>query len=69
MFAAPAKTPKEIVQRLNKEMIDSLKKESVISRIPGAAIVGSTPEAARELLAAETEKWKLVVRQANIQIQ
>jgi tripartite-type tricarboxylate transporter receptor subunit TctC len=69
VFAAPAKTPKEIVQRLNKEMIDSLKKEAVISRIPGAVIVGSTPEAARELLAAETEKWKLVVRQANIQIQ
>lgn len=69
VFAAPAKTPKDIVQRLNKEIIESLKKEAAISRIPGAAIVGSTSEAARELLAAETEKWKLVVRQANIQIQ
>ena len=69
VFAAPAKTPKEIVQRLNKEMIDALRKEAVISRIPGAAIVGSTPEAARDLLASETEKWKSVVRQANIQLQ
>jgi tripartite-type tricarboxylate transporter receptor subunit TctC len=69
VFAAPAKTPKEIVQRLNKEIIESLKKEAVISRIPGAAIVGSTPDAARELLATETEKWKAVVRQANIQIR
>ncbi len=69
VFAAPAKTPKEIVQRLNKEIIEALKKEAVTSRIPGARIVGSAPEAARELLAAETEKWKSVVREANIQMR
>jgi tripartite-type tricarboxylate transporter receptor subunit TctC len=69
VFAAPAKTSKEIVQRLNKEIVDSLKKETVLGRIPGASVVGSTPEAARELLASETEKWKTVVREAKIQIQ
>lgn len=69
VFAAPAKTSKEIVQRLNKEIVNSLKKETVLGRIPGASVVGSTPEAARELLASETEKWKTVVREAKIQIQ
>jgi tripartite-type tricarboxylate transporter receptor subunit TctC len=69
VFAAPAKTPKEIVLRLNKEMVEALKKEAVIGRIPGASIVASPPEAARELLASETEKWKTVVRDAKIQVQ
>jgi tripartite-type tricarboxylate transporter receptor subunit TctC len=69
VFAAPARTPEAIVLRLNKEIISCLKKEAVISRIPGAVIVGSTPEAARDLLAAETEKWKTVVQEANLQLQ
>jgi tripartite-type tricarboxylate transporter receptor subunit TctC len=69
IFAAPARTPGDIVRLLNQEIVAALKNPAVVSRIPGAVVIGSTPEAARTLLADETAKWKTVVREADIRQQ
>lgn len=65
---APAGTPPEIVQRLQREIARNLASPEVRDRLSaiGADAVGSTTEEFAALLKAETEKWSRVVRGANL---
>jgi tripartite-type tricarboxylate transporter receptor subunit TctC len=65
---APAKTPKEIVNRLNAEIVDILKQKDVAEKLnqQGALPVGDTPEQFAAYIKTEIEKWGAVVRSANI---
>ncbi len=65
---APAKTPKEIVNRLNAEIVDILKQKDVAEKLnqQGALPVGDTPEQFGAYIKVEIEKWGAVVRSANI---
>lgn len=65
---APAHTPREIVERLNKETIAMLQTPQVRERLAadGAEIVGSTPEAFATFYLAELAKWAKVVKEAGI---
>ena len=65
---APAKTPKEIVNKLNAEIVDILKRKDVADKLnqQGAIPVGDTPEQFSAYIKAEIEKWGGVVRSANI---
>jgi tripartite-type tricarboxylate transporter receptor subunit TctC len=65
---APAGTPREIVQRLYREMGEVLKSPDVIERISvtGNEPVGSTPEAFAAFFKADVAKFAKVVADAKI---
>lgn len=65
---APAKTPKAIVDQLNKALNQVLADKEVMKRIEdhGADVETGTPEQLRALVAAELTKWKRVVKDAKL---
>jgi tripartite-type tricarboxylate transporter receptor subunit TctC len=67
---APANTPKEIVTRLNREIVDILKQKDVQDKLnqQGAIPVGDTPEQFGSYINAEIKKWGAIVKSANIKI-
>jgi tripartite-type tricarboxylate transporter receptor subunit TctC len=67
-FGAPAKTPAEIVDKLNKEINAGLADPKLKAQLAdlGGIILGGSPGDFRTLVAEETEKWAKVIRTANI---
>jgi tripartite-type tricarboxylate transporter receptor subunit TctC len=67
---APAKTPPEVVTRLNASANKVLTDPAVIARMKefSATIVGSTPDALGEHVKAEIAKWTPVVKNANVKM-
>jgi tripartite-type tricarboxylate transporter receptor subunit TctC len=65
---APANTPREIVTRLNREIVEILKQKDVADKLnqQGALPVGDSPEQFAAYIKAEIEKWGAVVRSSNI---
>ena len=70
MFA-PAKTPRAVVDRLNREMNSVLADKAVQKRIEdqGAEVETSTPEQLKILVKKEVARWKGVVAAANIKVE
>lgn len=68
---APAGTPKEIVARLNAEIVRVLELPDIRARLVamGAEPVASSPEAFAEFLRADIARWAKVVKDANIPLQ
>ncbi len=66
---APAKTPKAIVDRLNREIRQSLSSDEVRERLKaqGAEPANGTPEEFAAYLSSETAKWTAVAAAAHIQ--
>ncbi len=64
----PANMPRDIVQRLNKEIVDTLKQKDIIDRMlsEGAVPTPSSPEEFTAYMKAELKKWGDVVKLANI---
>ena len=65
---APAGTPPEIVQRLNRELNAILRTPDVVDRLgkAGAETAGGTPEQFAKTYRDENESWKAVIQRANI---
>lgn len=65
---APAKTPPEIVRRMNEELNKALKSPDVAARLAGQGItvIGGTPEIARTFIDRQIDIWAQVVRENNI---
>jgi tripartite-type tricarboxylate transporter receptor subunit TctC len=63
---APANTPADVVNKLNRDVVTALKamREKMIAQ--GDEPVGSTPAQFAEFVGAENRKWAKVVRDANI---
>jgi tripartite-type tricarboxylate transporter receptor subunit TctC len=70
-FVVAAKTPPEIVARLNKEIVATLKDPKVVEllRNQGVEPSPSTPEELRSFMKKELDTWGRVVKEANIQVQ
>ena len=69
-LAAPAGTPREIVTRLNKEMIRIMALPDIKERFVqlGAEPTTSTPEEFTALVREELAKWGKVIRAAGIKV-
>jgi tripartite-type tricarboxylate transporter receptor subunit TctC len=65
---APARTPPEIVRRMNEELNKALKSPEVAARLAGQGIsvIGGTPEAARTFVDRQIDTWAQVVKENNI---
>jgi len=68
-FFAPAKTPKDVIVRLNIALNTALADPEIIKRIEGqgADVQSSTPEQLGVLVRADLDKWRAVVQQAKLQ--
>jgi tripartite-type tricarboxylate transporter receptor subunit TctC len=65
---APVATPREIVNRLNAEVVKVIALPDVRTRLieAGSVIIGNAPEAADRFLREELDKWGKVVRAAKV---
>jgi tripartite-type tricarboxylate transporter receptor subunit TctC len=67
---APAGTPKEIVTRLNQEIVKALKMADVREKLSGVGAdpVGSTPEQFAAFIQTEIKKYAKVIQEAGVKI-
>jgi tripartite-type tricarboxylate transporter receptor subunit TctC len=67
----PPKMPREIVERLNKEVNAALKRPDVLEKLQsyGYAAEGSTPERLLEINRADLELWRKLVKEAGIPLE
>jgi tripartite-type tricarboxylate transporter receptor subunit TctC len=67
----PAKTPKPVIERLNRALNEVLADAEVRERLraQGSEAVGGTPEALGRVVGAELEKWAKLVKAANIKAE
>jgi tripartite-type tricarboxylate transporter receptor subunit TctC len=67
---APAKTPPDIVTRLNREVLAALRSDAVRSRIAeqGADVVGGSPQDFARFIREVTERLSGVIKRAKIQL-
>jgi len=67
-FLAPAKTPGDVVSRINAGIVAALADPSVNSRLGqlGLVVVGSSPSELAAFLGSEIDKWRALVTQAGI---
>ena len=67
----PAKTPKPVIERLNKALnqvvADAEVKEKLLGQ--GSEAVGGTPDALGKVVGAELAKWARLVKDANIKME
>ncbi|OGA98897.1 MAG: tripartite tricarboxylate transporter receptor protein [Burkholderiales bacterium RIFCSPHIGHO2_12_FULL_61_11] len=70
-LAVPAKTPKDVVARLNREVVAALNSPEVERRLLDLHVEArsSTPEQASALLVSEIKRWGEVIERAKIQKQ
>jgi tripartite-type tricarboxylate transporter receptor subunit TctC len=67
-FAAPARTPRPVIDRLHKEIAGALAAPDVQKRFAELGVEGraSTPEELRDFHLAESQRWRRVVEAAKI---
>ncbi len=70
-YVLPARTPHNILLRLNAEINKALKSPAVAEKFAamGSVIAGGTPEQFAEHLKRETAKWAHIIKTAGIQAQ
>lgn len=69
-WLAPARTPKDVVARLNREIVRALKQPEVRERLLAMSTVpvGNAPQEFAAFIRSERDKWAKVVREADIRI-
>jgi len=69
--AAPAKTPRAVIERLNREVNAAVAAPEVRKRLSelGVEARAGSPEALHSLLVSEIAKWKAVIERAKIEKQ
>lgn len=67
-LAVPAKTPKDVIARLNREVNAALNLPDIKKRLLDLNLVasGGTPDHAAEVLANDIKRWADVIARANI---
>lgn len=67
----PAGTPREIVERLNREIDNALQQPDVKARLNNAGLetAGGSPEAFKTLIANEAKMWSEVIRKTGAKIE
>jgi tripartite-type tricarboxylate transporter receptor subunit TctC len=65
---APARTPPEIVARLNSELVKIARSPEFLQRLTaeGGEAVGSTPEYFGDYIKSETARWAKIIKDAKI---
>ncbi|PUE63296.1 hypothetical protein B9Z45_00955 [Limnohabitans sp. 2KL-17] len=66
---APAKTPKDIIDRLNREVIAAVRHPDVVKRLNdlGAEGVGSTPAEQDAMLRRQMDQFRTIIREMRLE--
>jgi tripartite-type tricarboxylate transporter receptor subunit TctC len=69
-FLAPAGTPKEIVDKLNREIVAIIREPAMTARLIelGFEVVASSPEAFAQTIKTDYERFGVIVRKAGIKV-
>ena len=64
----PSGTPKDVVKRINAEVVGALRQPDVAQRVQdmGFTLVADAPDEAQAFMTAEVERWGKLVREANV---
>lgn len=67
---APAKTPRSVIDTLQKAVVQALRKPDVQSQITrlGAIPMGTTPAEFAKIIDTDTAKWKRVIKEADVRM-
>jgi tripartite-type tricarboxylate transporter receptor subunit TctC len=67
---APAKTPPEIVKKMNAGVVKALAEPALVGKLARNAYVtgASTPDQLKKFLIADTAKWGAIIKSAKLQI-
>jgi tripartite-type tricarboxylate transporter receptor subunit TctC len=70
-MAGPAKTPPEIIEKLNREINAAIADPAMKAHLAalGGEVLPGLPSAFSKLIADDTEKWARVVRAAGLKPQ
>jgi len=70
-FVAPGGTPREIVTRLNQELVRVLKSAEIGARLRdlGTDVVAESPEQFSALIKTELVKWSKLIKEAGIRLE
>ena len=65
---APAGTPKPIVDKLNKSALDALAQPEVREQLGalGSVVIGDSPDAFRQFLINDKQRWAQVIKLGNV---
>jgi tripartite-type tricarboxylate transporter receptor subunit TctC len=68
---APAKTPADVVAKLNAAAVQAMKDPQVSAKLSsqGAILVGNTPDQFAAFIRSETQKWAKVIKDAGVETQ
>lgn len=69
-FLAPAGTPKETVDKLNREIVAIIREPAMTARLieVGFEVVASSPEAFAQTIKTDYERFGVIVRKAGIKV-
>ena len=69
-FYAPAATSRDIVSRVNAEIVKILRTPEIKERFQGQGteVIGSTPEQLAEYIRVEMEKWSKTAKEAGARV-
>ncbi|MGH8637619.1 MAG: Bug family tripartite tricarboxylate transporter substrate binding protein, partial [Burkholderiales bacterium] len=70
-IVGPAKMPRDIVERLNREIVRGLNLGDVKEKIAaqGNEVIGDSPDHFAKFIRADSDKWGKVVKQAGIKLE
>jgi tripartite-type tricarboxylate transporter receptor subunit TctC len=68
---APAKTPPEVIRRLNNDVNAAIARPAIVTRFAelGAEPLGGSPDQAAAFIRGEQDKWGKIIRDAGIKQQ
>jgi tripartite-type tricarboxylate transporter receptor subunit TctC len=70
-IVAPARTPRVVIERLQRETVATIKEPAIAERMAKAGLdaIGDTPEEFGRYLLAEAQKWGRLVKSAGIKAE
>ena len=70
-IAGPKDMPADVVAFLNKELNEVLKQKSVVEKFEaeGTTAIGGSPEQMMQVVRSDIERWKTVVKKANVKVE
>jgi tripartite-type tricarboxylate transporter receptor subunit TctC len=70
-FFVPAKTPAAVIAKFHADTVAALNDPVIRARLDqlGVGVVGSTPDELRKYLAAEMDRWGVVIKEAGIKAE
>jgi len=71
MIMAPGATPKDIVNRLHRELAKALQNPDVLARLKseGAEVFATPPDEAAAAIRKELDKWAEVIRRTGLKVE